>query len=250
MQNEIKLIKENRITLLKYSFVMAIVCSSVSLFFQNFNNNFLPLAITLVMNLIFLFGMEYMYFKALNRYPYSWKDFKVIKKYRKQCLIVCSIMAILVVSFLVGIYFLSYVPYLVAILPGLIFILIVIFNCMQHLILFDMYKGEKKLNDSLRKSAKVLFSNRKKLFHIFLKTITILLIGSFIVYAINVFAYAPQIEAVLNENDVITSELIDPFFSTNLSYLIQSVGMQMVVAYISIVTGFTCGTLKLKKKTR
>ena len=73
--------------------------------------------------------------------------------------------------------------------------------------------------------------------------------GSLAVYALNVFVYAPQIDAVLKSAPEITEALIDPYFSTNLSYLIQSVGMQLVVSYIAIVSGMTYGTYYLKRRS-
>ena len=77
----------------------------------------------------------------------------------------------------------------------------------------------------------------------------LILLGSLAVYALNVFVYAPQIDAVLKSAPEITEALIDPYFSTNLSYLIQSVGMQLVVSYIAIVSGMTYGTYYLKRRS-
>lgn len=64
----------------------------------------------------------------------------------------------------------------------------------------------------------------------------------------HVFVYAPQIDAVLKSAPEITEALIDPYFSTNLSYLIQSVGMQLVVSYIAIVSGMTYGVYYLNQR--
>ncbi len=84
--------------------------------------------------------------------------------------------------------------------------------------------------------------------HIVLKTIVLILLGSLAVYVLNVFVYAPQIDAVLKSTPEITEALIDPYFSTNLSYMIQSVGMQLVVSYIAIVSGMTCGVYYLNQR--
>ena len=81
-----------------------------------------------------------------------------------------------------------------------------------------------------------------------MKTLLFILVGSLLVYALNVFVYAPQIDATLKSAAIIDETLVQPYFSTNLSYMIQSVGMQLVVSYIMIVSGITYGVYYLKMK--
>lgn len=135
------------------------------------------------------------------------------------------------------------------VLPALLALSVIFLNCINHLTLFSMIETHQSAWQALKGGAKLFFQSRKLILHIVLKTIMLILLGSLAVYALNVFVYAPQIDAVLKSAPEITEALIDPYFSTNLSYLIQSVGMQLVVSYIAIVSGMTYGTYYLKRRS-
>ena len=104
------------------------------------------------------------------------------------------------------------------------------------------------LSKSLKNAGHLFLKSRKIFMHILMKTLLFILVGSLLVYALNVFVYAPQIDATLKSATIIDETLVQPYFSTNLSYMIQSVGMQLVVSYIMIVSGITYGVYYLKMK--
>ena len=107
-------------------------------------------------------------------------------------------------------------------------------------------QGQKAL-PAFNNGVRLFFQSKKLILHIVLKTFLLVLLGSFAVTALNVFVYAPQIDAAMKAATQINEALIDPYFSTNLSYMIQSVGMQLVVSYIAIVSGMTYGVFFQKR---
>lgn len=241
-------IKIHRIGLLKYSLIVAVVCSLISLLCQQFNNNIIPLLVTLIINLIFLTGMNSLYLKALHHQSYNFRDFRIFQQvFMKIFLLFAIYLGIL----LLGVGFIRLLmkfQTMVFLLPAIIAMSVIAFNCINHLTLFLILQDQYSVIKALKEGCLLFVRSKKLILHITLKTILLILLGSFAIYALNVFVYAPQIDAVLKSTDFITEAMIDPFFSTNLSYLIQSIGMQLVVSYLAVVSGLTYGAYYCQKR--
>ena len=241
-------IHQARLSLLKICLIMASLCSLISLAFQQRNLVLLPLLIIFALNLFFQAGLNLLMLQALHEQPIKIKNLLQLQPYLKKLLplfILYGILLGLGVAVFLG---LSRIKEILIFLPVLIFILVVLLNVVNHLTLFGIMQEKLPLSKSL-KNAWHLFLNSRKLFmHILMKTLLFILVGSLLVYALNVFVYAPQIDATLKSAAIIDETLVQPYFSTNLSYMIQSVGMQLVVSYIMIVSGITYGVYYLKMK--
>ena len=232
------LIARHRLPLLKYCLAVA----------QQFNNNLIPLGTTLAINLVFLFGLDWMMLKALRNESYSYRDFSQFAKYFKTLLPLFGMYAMILAAGVFALQVLIHLGAVLLILPALLGLSVIFLNCINHLTLFSMIEMHQSAWQALKGGVKMFFQSRKLIVHIVLKTIVLILLGSLAVYALNVFVYAPQIDAVLKSAPEITEALVDPYFSTNLSYMIQSVGMQLVVSYIAIVSGMTYGVYYLNQK--
>lgn len=240
-------IQENRVKLLKYSLVIALLCTLTSLFFQQWHNSVVPLIVTLLLNLVFLFGINVLFLKALKHEKYGWTDFYQIKDYVRQLLPIFAIYITVLVVSVVVIRLLLAVTGMVLILPALISLSVIMLNCVNHLTMFQIVQDQQKPLSSLKQAFQLFFKSKKLILHVILKTIIILLVGALLVYCINVLVYAPQINAALYGAQGVDLALIDKYFSSDLSYMIQSIGMQLVISYIAIVTGLTYGTYYLQQ---
>ena len=241
-------IVRHRLPLMKYCLAVACLCSLISLAAQQFNNNLIPLAATLAINLIFLFGLDLLMLKALHDEPYSLHDFSQFTGYLKSLLPLFGIYGLILAGGVFALQAMIHLGAVLLVLPALLGVGVIFLNCINHLTLFSMIETHQSAWRALKGGTKLFFQSGKLIMHIVLKTIVLILLGSLAVYVLNVFVYAPQIDAVLKSTPEITEALIDPYFSTNLSYLIQSVGMQLVVSYIAIVSGMTCGVYYLKQR--
>ena len=237
-------IARHRLALMKYCVVTALLCSLISLAAQQFNDNLIPLGTTLAINLVFLFGLDWVMLKALRNEPYSYRDFSQFAKYFKALLPLFGIYAVILAAGVLALQAMIHLGAVLLVLPALLALSVIFLNCINHLTLFSMIETHQSAWQALKGGTKMFFQSRKLILHIVLKT----MLGSLAVYALNVFVYAPQIDAVLKSAPEITEALIDPYFSTNLSYLIQSVGMQLVVSYIAIVSGMTYGVYYLNQR--
>lgn len=242
-------IARHRLPLMKYCLAAAVICSLISLSAQQFNNNLLPLALTLIINLIFLFGMDLLILKALRNQTYTCRDFAAFGPYLKKLVPLFGIYLILLGAGVFLIQLLSRSGGLILILPGILAVSVIFLNCINHLTLFAIIQNHENALSALKQGIRMFVQSKKLILHIVLKTILLVLLGSLAVYAVNVFVYAPQIDAAMKAAPEITEALIDPYFSTNLSYMIQSVGMQLVVSYIAIVSGMTYGVYFLKRSS-
>ena len=241
-------IARHRLALMKYCVVTALLCSLISLAAQQFNDNLIPLGTTLAINLVFLFGLDWVMLKALRNEPYSYRDFSQFAKYFKALLPLFGMYAVILAAGVFALQAMIHFGAVLLVLPALLGLSVIFLNCINHLTLFSMIETHQSAWQALKGGAKMFFQSRKLILHIVLKTMMLILLGSLAVYALNVFVYAPQIDAVLKSAPEITEALIDPYFSTNLSYLIQSVGMQLVVSYIAIVSGMTYGVYYLNQR--
>lgn len=241
-------IRQARLSLLKICLIMASLCSLISLAFQQKNLVLLPLLIIFALNLFFQAGLNLLMLQALHDQPIKIKNLLQLQPYLKKLLplfILYGILLGLGVTVFLG---LSRIKEILIFLPMLIFILVVLLNAVNHLTLFGIMQEKLPLSKSLKNAGHLFLKSRKIFMHILMKTLLFILVGSLLVYALNVFVYAPQIDATLKSATIIDETLVQPYFSTNLSYMIQSVGMQLVVSYIMIVSGITYGVYYLKMK--
>lgn len=243
------LIQQHRLLLMKYCFIVALGCSLISLAAQQVHNNLIPLGLTLIVNLIFLFGLDVVMWKALNQIAYSYRDFGDFGKYIKRLLPLFGLYLGLLVISVFAVQLLSRIQAVILVLPAVLALGIIFLNCINHLTLFVMIDQGQKALPALKKGIRLFFQSKKLILHIVLKTFALVLLGSLAVTALNVFVYAPQIDAAMKAAPQINEALIDPYFSTNFSYMIQSVGMQLVVSYIAIVSGMTYGVFFQKRTT-
>lgn len=239
-----EIIKGNRWKLLKYCLLVALGCSLISLWFQGINNNALPLIITLIINICFLFVSNLLYLKAANWDHYSLKDFKAISTYRKQLIPLLLIYVLVIVLGTLLLLFASRQGILIVAIPGLVAVMVMAFNCINHLSLFVIYKENTGTLAGIRSAVRLFIGSKRLFIQIMFKSFMVLIVGSFLIYVVNVFVYARQISPLVQAT-VIDKEAIEAYFSTNLSYLIQSIGMQLVVSYISIISGITYGSYYL-----
>lgn len=241
-------IRQARLSLLKICLIMAGLCSLISLAFQQRNLVLLPLLIIFALNLFFQAGLNLLMLQALHEQPIKIKNLLQLQPYLKKLLplfILYGILLGLGVAVFLG---LSRIKEILIFLPVLIFILVVLLNVVNHLTLFGIMQEKLPLSKSLKNAWHLFLKSRKLFMHILMKTLLFILVGSLLVYALNVFVYAPQIDATLKSAAIIDETLVQPYFSTNLSYMIQSVGMHLVVSYIMIVSGITYGVYYLKMK--
>ncbi|MFR5599618.1 MAG: hypothetical protein ACLTJB_07895, partial [Holdemania filiformis] len=94
MESARSAIARHRLALMKYCVVTALLCSLISLAAQQFNDNLIPLGTTLAINLVFLFGLDWVMLKALRNEPYSYRDFSQFAKYFKALLPLFGIYAV------------------------------------------------------------------------------------------------------------------------------------------------------------
>lgn len=239
-------IRTTRLSLLKVCLIMALICSSISLLFQQLDQVVAPLLIIFALNLFFQAGLNLLMLKSLNGQQVKIKDILLVKPYLKMLLPLFALYLLLLAVGIGLLLVLSRIKETLILLPIVIFVLVVSLNILNHLTLFGMIQEKLSLQASIKRGIRLFLKSRKILIHILLKTIVLILIGSLLVYALNVFVYAPQIDAALKSASVIDETLVQPYFTTNLSYMIQSVGMQLVVSYIMIVSGITYGTYFLR----
>lgn len=242
-----ELIQQHRIPLMKYCFIVALGCSLISLAAQQFQNNLIPFSATLILNLIFLFGLDVVMWKALNQTAYSYRDFGYFGKFFKRLLPLFILYLGILIAGVFAVQLLSRIQAVILVLPAVLTLSIIFLNCINHLTLFAMIDQGQKALPAFNNGVRLFFQSKKLILHIVLKTFLLVLLGSFAVTALNVFVYAPQIDAAMKAATQINEALIDPYFSTNLSYMIQSVGMQLVVSYIAIVSGMTYGVFFQKR---
>ncbi len=234
-------ITKHRMKLLAYCLIVAIGCSIVSLLFQKLNNNLIPMIFAFVINLIFLFGMNLLYAKIVKHEEYSYKNFSEILKYKNK-LIPLVFIYISVIG--IGIFLIKLAldhQTFIQFLPLVIFFSVICFNCINHLTLYEILQNDENIFKALLKGVKLFIHSKGIIFNILVKTILIIFLGSLVIYLLNIFVYAPQINQAMQHAAVVDEQLLEPFFSTDISYLIQSIGMQLVVSYMTIVSGMTYG---------
>lgn len=236
-------IENNRFKLLKYSFIFSIISSLFSLLFDSSG---VSIAILLIVNLLFQFGINYLIDKCTKHEKYSFKSIVDIMDFKKEILILSFFYLLFIVFEISLLKLLIKLKYIIFFIPVLVFVSILVINCINHLVLFSIFEKKESIVKSFKIAVRLFFKSRKIFSHILLKTILIILVGNLLVYAINIFAYAPQIDYILKTSEVINDSLFNPIFTTKLSYLIQSVGMQMIISYISIVSGITYRVYYLK----
>lgn len=234
-------VEKHRWTLMKYCLATAILCSLISLGFQQLGNRQIPLILTLLINLILSFALNRMMLKALDGKPYGLREIRELKN-QTRTLVLITILEVTVI--LLGtalvLFWLRWTG-LAVMVPAVALLGIVILNCLQHLTLFILAEHPQRVSGALRQAALAVLRGRRMIPSLLMKTVILMLAGSVLVTLVNVFVYAPQIDAALKSAAVVTDQLLVPFFSTSFSYLIQSIGMQLVVSYITIVCGMTCG---------
>ena len=131
-------IARHRLALMKYCVVTALLCSLISLAAQQFNDNLIPLGTTLAINLVFLFGLDWVMLKALRNEPYSYRDFSQFAKYFKALLPLFGIYAVILAAGVFALQAMIHLGAVLLVLPALLALSVIFLNCINHLTLFSM----------------------------------------------------------------------------------------------------------------
>lgn len=239
--------KENRWKILKYCMIIGLFSSCISLLFQIIGFPLISIGVILIVNILFIFGLNVIFIKSVLNDHYDYHTIFLFKKYWKPLVCLFATYLTVFVLFLVSMVVCSRFKYGLLIIPMIGAFFVLSMNCMNHLCIFAIYNNEKNIFKILKESAKVFIGQKKLFILMILKSFIYMIIGSFIVFTTNVFIYARQINTILEQNTIIQDKLFDPIFSSNISYLIQSTGIQLVASYIMIFTGIHYAAIYLKK---
>lgn len=142
--------------------------------------------------------------KALHDEPYSLHDFSQFTGYLKSLLPLFGIYGLILAGGVFALQAMIHLGAVLLVLPALLGVGVIFLNCINHLTLFSMIETHQSAWRALKGGTKLFFQSGKLIMHIVLKTIVLILLGSLAVYVLNVFVYAPQIDAVLKSTPEIT----------------------------------------------
>lgn len=220
------LVKINKNRLLYVIVVISLCFSFINIILKNIGLNSIALASLVVLN--FLSSTYFAYHLSNNQTHFNLIKFLEYLKHNSLSIGKIAILQFIsMVALVMLLKILASNPYTVAFVQVFAIIIYVLLNCINFKLLFSLEE-----NFNVRKcvylSLNSLRNNVKTLMYLIIKVVTIILLGSIVVYLINVFVYAPQIDNILKTAEVIDSSMLDPFFSSSLSNFIQSFGAQFV----------------------
>lgn len=220
------LVKINKNRLLYVIVVISLCFSFINIILKNIGLNSIALASLVVLN--FLSSTYFAYHLSNNQTHFNLIKFLEYLKHNSLSIGKIAILQFIsMVALVMLLKILASNPYTVAFVQVFAIIIYVLLNCINFKLLFSLEE-----NFNVRKcvylSLNSLRNNVKTLMYLIIKVVTIILLGSIVVYLINVFVYAPQIDNTLKTAEVIDSSMLDPFFSSSLSNFIQSFGAQFV----------------------
>lgn len=244
-------VKDNRFKMLIGIIIYSFVSVLISMLFQNFNLVVLGLIPTTIVSFVFLVQLYRYVDKVVNGKVVTLKDmFQPFTVERKYLVIAGSYVLWAAVSFIL-LFIIGRMPKLAPLALLIMIVLFVMGNAINHTFYF---MNEEIVNISYMDSVKAVFKDSKLLFSSGIRTLTIILQGAILTVLVNVFAFAPQLDKILDMSDLDASTiLIQQIFATNVSAFIQSVGIQTIMYYILFVSCITYGTyvrknrIKLKK---
>ena len=154
-------IARHRLALMKYCVVTALLCSLISLAAQQFNDNLIPLGTTLAINLVFLFGLDWVMLKALRNEPYSYRDFSQFAKYFKALLPLFGMYAVILAAGVFALQAMIHFGAVLLVLPALLGLSVIFLNCINHLTLFSMIETHQSAWQALKGGGEDVFSIQK-----------------------------------------------------------------------------------------
>lgn len=238
--------KENRWRILKYCVIIGLFSSLISLLFQMIELPLFAVGMILVINIMFIFGLNVIFIKSVLNDHYDYHTIFLFKEYWKPLVVLFTMYLGAFILFLICMVACSRGKIGVLIVPMIGAFFVLSMNCINHLCIFAIYYHKKKMIEIIKESVKLFFKEKKLFLFMTLRSFIYMVVGSFMVFAVNVFVYASQISRLMEENVVIQDSLFDSIFSSNLSYVIQSAGIQCVASYIMIFTGIHYATIYLK----
>lgn len=237
------LVKYNRTKLIKFICIVSLIFSLVNLIFSYTGVSTLKIVLLAIFN--YICGIYFAYFLKKDLDKPSFQSLsEMMKIYIKDILIIGLIQILLIVIWMGLLIILSKFKIGVVIFQPLSMIAYVLLNYMNFCVMFDVFEGEKIEVSSFTTALKDVTKNKKTFVYLMLKIFSIIIVGGLVVYLVNIFAYAPQIDATLKAMKKFDDTLINPYFSTNLSNFIQSFGAQIISGLILIWIGNTSIELK------
>lgn len=238
------LVQSSRKKLLIIIIFISIIFSIINILLNK--NGISTFGILLLLCSNFMFNAYFAYYleKKLS-IPSVSSFFEMIRRYSKQLIKVALFQIVFIIIWVMILFVLSMFKYGIILNQPLTFILYLILNYCNYTILFEIFNENDVNVRNLLDSMNQIRKNLKVFIYIMLKIIAILLVGCIIIYLINIFVYAPQIDATLKAMETFDESLLNPFFSTPLSNFIQSLGAQIISGIALIWIGNT--SLELRK---
>lgn len=240
-----ELIKENRLTMMIGILVYSVISVLISTIFQSFNLLVIGFIPTTILSFIYMIQMFSFSDDVVNGKRASLKDLFRSIKVRKQHRVIALVYVAWALLSFVLLFVLGRVPALAPVAIILLLLMYVFSNAVNNT--FYFMKSDNVKKDYLR-SVQVVLKDKKLLFSSLFKTLTIVIQGSLLVILINVFAFAPQLDLILDKSNTESTILIQQIFANNISTFIQTVGVQAIMYYILFVSCITYGTYVRKNK--
>jgi len=257
MKDLVKLVryemKNNRKSILVLIFGYSLLCTLFSLFFQVLNLLWLGIIIILIFSFLFVIQLHQFIFQRVQGKENNWSQLFKIPKIEKSHMIILPVLLGIIAALFIILYFISSNPLLVGLALVFLLSMMIVSNAIFQIYLYLTFEGKYGNIERIKKAVSLVFSEKKALTHLLVRYVRFMMIGGFLTFSANVFVYAKQLEPLLQSPE---TEPIQKIFASDLSFVVQSTGIQMTVLYIMIYSGFLYAYLnwnsnhKAKKKRK
>ncbi len=238
-------VKDNRFKIIFGILIYSAVSVSISMLFQTVNLIVVGLIPTTIISFIYFVEQYNFVDKVTHGKVVSFKDLFLKIKITKKEVTIALVYVVWALLSLVILFLLGMVPKLAPLAVLILFILFVLSNAVNH-----MYYFASNLNNDItyKEAINMVIKERSLLLSSGIKTITCLLQGALITVLLNVFAYAPQLDKILDLSHAESTILINKVFASNISTFIQTVGVLTTIFYVLFVSSVTYGTYVYKER--
>ena len=238
-------IKAGKKSILLMIFVYSFFCSLFSLGFQKLNMVWVGIVLVLIVTFLFMISLHQFVYNKVRGITQDWKAVFQIPKIEKSHLLILPVLLIIVVLLFVVVYFMSRNPLLVGLVFVFLLTMMIVLNAIFQTYLYLMMEDECPKSERLKRALSVVIGEKKALFHLVVKYVRFIMIGVFLTFSANVFVYAKQLQELLKSPE---TEPIQKLFASDLSYLVQSTGIQMTVLYIIVYSAFLYAYIHMNAK--
>ncbi len=238
-------LRDNRFKILFGILIYSVVSVSISMLFQKFNLLIVGIIITSVISFIYLVKQyDYSNLVVTGKVATLNDLFKNINVTKKEVIVALVYLAWALISFLV-LLLVGSIPKIAPLAIIILFLLFIISNAIT-----STYYFASKINPDFNygHSAKLVMKDKSLLLSNGIKTIIILIQGAILTLLVNVFAYGPQLDVILDLSDSESTVLIQKIFGSTVSTFIQTAGIQMTIFYVIFVSSVTYGTYVFKNR--